>query len=417
MRLFLILLLTCGFAHAQTPSIQDSDGDGLLDREEDINGNGLVDEGETDPFNADSDDGGEADGSEIKHGRNPLDRKDDITYDTDNDGLKNVEEELIGTDMANPDTDGDGINDFDDPFPLDNAYKYDNDHDGLPDEYETEHGLSGADPSDALHDNDEDDLNNKEEFIQGTDPNDPDTDKDGKNDGIEVAGGDDPQENACLLYVNPLAQFEDMQGHWAEQYIALLHNTKVLPDHLRIVDGMGDGPDRRFLPNQPASRFELLKLSLLSGCIRLAKDKERLSVSFDDLPSESRPHDSEEKILRRRVVYTAVRNNIVEGYEDGTFRPDSAINRAEALKILLRASGVTPPKGYHFVNTFSDVPEDSWFSPYVLDAIQLGLVEGYEDGTFRPDSPITRAEAAKIVYLLMVTNPRINGYVIPTEEL
>jgi len=65
---------------------------------------------------------------------------------------------------------------------------------------------------------------------------------------------------------------------------------------------------------------------------------------------------------------------------------------------------------------FADVPFDSWFFPYVDRAVQLNIVEGYGDGTFRPQQPITRAEAAKLVYLLLVTNPRINGYVVPTDD-
>jgi len=44
-------------------------------------------------------------------------------------------------------------------------------------------------------------------------------------------------------------------------------------------------------------------------------------------------------------------------------------------------------------------------------------VEGYEDGTFRPEQYLTRAEASKILLLMMISNPHVNGYVIPAEEL
>ncbi|MFA7681442.1 MAG: S-layer homology domain-containing protein [Candidatus Peribacteraceae bacterium] len=419
MRLLLILFLTLlPLAYAQDTTLPlDIDGDGLLNSEEDLNNNGRVDDGETDPFNADSDGGGESDGAELAAGRNPLDRRDDFTYDLDNDGLVNGEELELGTDPANPDTDGDGINDFDDPFPLDAHYRSDGDFDGIPDEYEIMNNLSGDDPADAQMDNDRDGLTNQEEFIQGTDPNAADTDMDGITDGIELEQGEDPQENACLLYDKPLATFEDMQDHWANDYVVRLHKTKVMPSYTRIADGYGEGAERTFKPDQQISRFELLKLALLASCIPLTNDDERLSASFEDLPSTPRPYETEDRALRRHVIYTALRLNIIEGYEDNTFRPDEPVNRAEALKMLLGASKVTPPEGYNITMGFSDISQADWFFPFIKQAVELDIVEGYPDGTFRPGQSITRAEAAKLVFLLMVMNPHVNGYVIPMQGL
>ncbi len=464
----------------------DIDGDGLLDRIEDKNRNGQFDEGETDWRNADTDGGGEADGSEREGGRDPFDRKDDMTYDLDNDGLTNGEEEEIGTDPTNPDTDGDGINDYDDPFPLDARYRQDTDRDGLPDEYETERGLDPNDPEDARDDEDEDGLNNEEEFIEGTDPVDddsdgdgvsdgedafpddaqyqydsdedglpdayedkygfnkqlgtdaeddadgdglsnlgeflygtdprnPDTDHDGVVDGEEVDKGTDPRENSCLLYVKANALFTDTLGHWSEDFVVRLHMTKVTTEQMRILDGYGEGMKRSFNPDQNITRFELLKLAMLGNCIRLADDMDRLSKNFKDLPSSKRPHEHPDTPKRRRVVYTAVREGIVEGYPDNTFRPDNDVNRAEALKILLLSSNIKPPEDYDNPLPFNDVKTSDWFFPYVKDAIDLDVIEGYGDGTFRPANPMSRAEASKILLLLMVNNPMINGYVIPMD--
>ena len=130
MRILLSLFLGIGIVMAQVPQ-SDTDGDGLLDTEEDVNANGIVDEGETSPLDADTDGGGEADGKEVQNGRDPLDRRDDFTYDLDNDGLTNGEEWALGTLDGNPDTDADGINDLDDAFPLDGEFRSDYDGDGV----------------------------------------------------------------------------------------------------------------------------------------------------------------------------------------------------------------------------------------------------------------------------------------------
>jgi hypothetical protein len=66
--------------------------------------------------------------------------------------------------------------------------------------------------------------------------------------------------------------------------------------------------------------------------------------------------------------------------------------------------------------TFFDVTEDDWFSEHVRAASSREIVNGYPDGTFKPGNFITRAEAAKIVYLTMIGNPTINSYVLPTEN-
>ena len=416
MRLLLTLLLGIGIASAQAIPI-DSDGDKLLDSDEDTNLNGIMDTGETDPHNADTDGGGEADGKEILNNRNPLDKKDDYTFDQDNDGLKNGQEEALGTSATNPDTDGDGVNDSDDPFPLDNRYSADTDGDGIPDEYEEKEGLSSEKRSDAEEDNDEDGLSNIEEFIQGTKVNDPDTDNDGVEDGKEVEVGTDPEENPCLLYTGTGKSFPDIQDHWGASIIRILHRTKVLPSHNRVVDGYNVKDETLFLPDREITRYELLKMALLTSCITLLEETDNASLSFTDVPSNARPKEEEERRKRRLTIYTAVDAGVVEGYEDGSFRPDASINRAEALKILLKTTNLEPLEEPLVTEEFSDVPEDAWFAPYVKRLVEYSIVEGYAGGTFQPGRLITRAEASKILLLMMINNPNVNGYVIPTDEL
>ncbi len=83
---------------------------------------------------------------------------------------------------------------------------------------------------------------------------------------------------------------------------------------------------------------------------------------------------------------------VLIGYSDGTFQPDSSINRAEFLKIVMEVSEFEPRGDY----CYPDV-QDQWFAKYVCSAKDNGLVEGYPNGRFHPERNINIAEASKIV--------------------
>lgn len=413
-----VLILTMPLtALAQSFDNPDVDGDGLLNTEEDRNGDGLVNSGETDMFDADTDGGGEADGSEVQHGRDPLDRSDDMTYDLDNDGLTNGQEMLFGTDPALSDTDGDGINDKDDPFPLERAYRQDTDSDGIPDEYELENNLQRDKRSDALEDSDNDGLTNLQEFVEGTKIDDPDTDKDGVEDGKELELGSDPLENPCLFFAGPTEVLHDLEDHWAKPFVTPLQQTKIEEDGPRIVSGYQTPEGAVFRPDREISRYELLKIALLGSCVAPDATADDDAFSFSDVRREARPRETEDMTLKRRIVYAAYEMGIVDGYSDGTFRPDAPVNRAEALKILFEASKLEPFDDTDYSGTFSDVYKNDWFEKYIHNALSYAFIEGYDDGTFKPEQSITRAEASKIVLYMMISNPRINGYVIPVDTL
>ncbi|MDP2643221.1 MAG: septal ring lytic transglycosylase RlpA family protein [Candidatus Peregrinibacteria bacterium] len=91
-------------------------------------------------------------------------------------------------------------------------------------------------------------------------------------------------------------------------------------------------------------------------------------------------------------------NNIIQGYEDGTFKSKQKISRAEALKIFILASKAVQEADIVEINEspLSDVPADSWFAPYVAIAKEKGIISGYSDGTFQPDKTINLAESLKI---------------------
>jgi len=100
---------------------------------------------------------------------------------------------------------------------------------------------------------------------------------------------------------------------------------------------------------------------------------------------------------------------IVEGYDDGSFRPDNQINRAEFMKIVIGSMGAYGTeeiancvKNYQpqswTTTYFPDVSNDQWYTPYICTGRTRGVVGGYPDGDFKPGNNVNYAEALKIIY-------------------
>ena len=89
-------------------------------------------------------------------------------------------------------------------------------------------------------------------------------------------------------------------------------------------------------------------------------------------------------------------SDIIDGYDDGTFRPLSLINRAEFMKMIVEGVTGETPDEETYKDCFKDVA-DEWFAKYICYGEDQGWVEGYPDGDFKPAVEITRAEATKII--------------------
>ena len=115
-------------------------------------------------------------------------------------------------------------------------------------------------------------------------------------------------------------------------------------------------------------------------------------AAFNDVPSTHPNYES--------INYVQAKG-IVQGYADGTFKPDNPINRAELTKIImatnLEADTISScPLG---TIALSDVPVNAWFAPFVCSAKQNSVIQGYPDGTFKPAQNVTFVESAKIISL------------------
>ncbi|MBU1017457.1 septal ring lytic transglycosylase RlpA family protein [Patescibacteria group bacterium] len=132
-------------------------------------------------------------------------------------------------------------------------------------------------------------------------------------------------------------------------------------------------------------------LLAIALCFFLASPSASASV-FSDVASNHPNFDA--------ITYL-YENGIVEGYGDNTFRPDQAVNRAEALKILLLGSDVFVPD-IQPQEIFPDVLHDTWYGKFVLKAKNLTIVKGDDgSGMFRPGDTVNLAEALK---MLLKTN-------------
>jgi hypothetical protein len=96
------------------------------------------------------------------------------------------------------------------------------------------------------------------------------------------------------------------------------------------------------------------------------------------------------------AYYTAPVNGLAElglvtGYPDGTFRPESAVSRAEMAAMLVRATGLRP---VFVIGSFADVSADAWYAPFVETLRNAGITTGCAPERFCPDSTVTREQVA-----------------------
>ena len=89
-----------------------------------------------------------------------------------------------------------------------------------------------------------------------------------------------------------------------------------------------------------------------------------------------------------------IEKDVLTGYEDGSFKPNAAITRSQFASVVVRLFGLTDTVE---AQAFKDVPVNKWYAEDVAKITSAGIMKGYEDGSFKPDSPITREEAAVIL--------------------
>ncbi|MET3506946.1 chitobiase/beta-hexosaminidase C-terminal domain-containing protein [Halalkalibacter oceani] len=102
-------------------------------------------------------------------------------------------------------------------------------------------------------------------------------------------------------------------------------------------------------------------------------------------------------------IKRATSESIVNGYPNSVFKPNHPITRAEFTVML---ANVLELEGEGATLVFSDIDQTGWANPALAQAVQEGIVTGYEDGSFRPNAPITRAEVAVMVARALKVNDK-----------
>ena len=202
---------------------------------------------------------------------------------------------------------------------------------------------------------------------------------------------DEPDEPDIPPYIPPVEPEEPVyEPNW-------LNTT----DHFGYIIGYGDGTIK---PDASITRAEVATIFF-----RLLTDEAR-----DEFWTETNSYsDVAPTAWYNNAVSTLSRMGILGGYEDGTFRPNDSITRAEFAKI---AVSFFEYEDISAENIFTDVAAGSWYENFVAVAAKLGLIEGYAGNVYRPNESITRAEACTIINRTLGRAPDAD-HLLPESEM
>ena len=187
------------------------------------------------------------------------------------------------------------------------------------------------------------------------------------------------EDEACTTLVERVKMDQDrtVYAGWKKDETPVLKKD----DHSAYIIGYDDGTVR---PERSISRAEVATIFF-----RLLQDDTREKYWADTNDYSDVADDA----WYTNAISTLTNLGILTGYEDGTFKPDASVTRAEFATIAARFSD-GELEGFA---SFPDVPEDHWASKYIAKAEKLGWIKGYDDGTFGPENEITRAQAMTLV--------------------
>lgn len=150
-------------------------------------------------------------------------------------------------------------------------------------------------------------------------------------------------------------------------------------------------PDGKFRPQDSITRAEFA--TIISRVLNRTMPKDQsTATSFTDVASNA---------WYAKEIAFVHSLGLINGYEDGAFRPEASITRAEATTIIMRVEKI---KGETVTGTLKDV-SGNWAEKEIIAAYAQGIINGYPDGTFRPDNKITRAETVTIMNKVLDIKP------------
>ena len=156
-----------------------------------------------------------------------------------------------------------------------------------------------------------------------------------------------------------------------------------IPEHIQYVNGYPDGSVR---PGKYITRAEVSAI-----LFRLLVD----SAKYESYTSDYSDVKDDAWYAQSVKYLTAV--DIARGYEEGDFRPDRPISRAEFAAMISGFDKLEETDG----DRFSDI-DDHWAAGYINSAAQKGWVTGHTDGTFRPEDYMSRAEVVTVINRMLL---------------
>lgn len=218
--------------------------------------------------------------------------------------------------------------------------------------------------------------------------------------GAQTTLGESPNVASDAVIKN--AKGEDVTANYKITYVdGVLKAIEVLNKeiHFNYVIGYTDGTIR---PNNDISRAEVATIffRLLTDEARTQYDK--TTSSFSDIKDGA---------WCCRAVSTLTNMGIIKGYTDGSFQPNKSITRAELATIIARFAKLDVN-----TKTFSDI-NGHWAQKNIELAAGNGWINGYEDGTFRPNNNITRAETFAMINRVLDRQTESVSDLLPTSEM
>lgn len=218
--------------------------------------------------------------------------------------------------------------------------------------------------------------------------------------GAQTTLGESPNVASDAVIKN--AKGEDVTANYKITYVdGVLKAIEVLNKeiHFNYVIGYTDGTIR---PNNDISRAEVATIffRLLTDEARTQYDK--TTSSFSDIKDGA---------WCCRAVSTLTNMGIIKGYTDGSFQPNKSITRAELATIIARFAKLDVN-----TKTFSDI-NGHWAQKNIELAAGNGWINGYEDGTFRPNNNITRAETFAMINRVLDRQTESVSDLLPTSDM
>ncbi len=133
--------------------------------------------------------------------------------------------------------------------------------------------------------------------------------------------------------------------------------------------------------------------------------------------AELKFNDVDDNTAYSEAIYNLVSEGIINGYDNGdgtsSFKPDATITRAEFAKIVVMTREGANAAFNQTTTNFPDMTGSEWAIPYVAHATGLGIINGYEDGTFRPEATVTYAEVVKMIVCALGYGPVVDTTLDP----